>query len=221
VIDAAVDGGNSQLGFDGGSFASALDVLDELALNVTGYLDLNVRSASLRIWPHASWMHGYRRVPDDLVSAILGRWVTVPDGESTIDDVTFKLPSRNGHVPFDIETPRTAIAARLFRALVVDDLNLTRGHCTNITGVTREPLRRFAHTLGSQFESSLSLEVEAAARLADVVSFDEVTWDSHHDIDIRILLPEGVIMTYILAPVPPDDEAVWRARVTEALVRAA
>jgi hypothetical protein len=219
VLDAATPEHESQITFRGGSLASSFDALDRLALAIEGYLDINTQVASLRVWPTQTWMHGYQRLPDDVVSAILGRWVRVPDGESTIDDVTFKLPSDNGVVPFDVETPRTAIAARLFRALASPNPQLTRGFCNVISGATREPLRELSKTIvDGQFEASVDLEVDAAAELARHVPYEELTWDAS---DVRVELPEGRIMTYILAPVPPQNEAAWRARISEALTRAA
>jgi hypothetical protein len=217
AIDAGVHDAEAQITFERGTLdRAALDALDTLALAIDGYLDVNTRGASLRVWSHIAWMHGYTTPTDAQVSAILGRPTTIPAGVTTIDEVTFKLPSANGYVPFDVETPRTAIATALFRAIAPPEL--TRGFCTCVAGRAREPLRAFLHALrASALEASYELPLDTAASLADHLAFDEqLTLEAG---PARVTFPGGAITTYLLAPVQPADEAAWHATIDGALVR--
>lgn len=216
LLAAAEPDRDSQITFERGTLeGAALDRLGPLALAVDGYLDINTRPASLRVWSHESWMHGYRRFPDDSITAILG--TPVERGNSIVrppsgGEVRCAV-SPTAFVPFDVRTSRTDLAYRLFCAIA--DRDLTRGFATNFGGPVRGHLAPFLHALRASLSAELEIAVEVAAALAAQVD-GELQWDG----PVRIDFPGGAIATHFLAPVRPDEEQAWHRRVTDALDRA-
>jgi hypothetical protein len=215
LIDAVDPERDAMITFEHGRLGpAAWDALDALARSGAGYLDVAVGAISLRVWREESWVTagGVRPGAVETIARIVASMVG-DDATVTWERVS---PTAAAESSLQVRTPRAASAAGLFRALADPDGELSRGHVTAPDRAALAILPGLLRDLGGTAAFSLELGPAAAAGLARALPALISGWQGDNT---AVRLSDGEISTYLVAPLPSEEEAAWRAQIRDALAR--